>query len=171
MTIFQLRHGLAALAATVLTLGLATTSSAQSAADPTGEAPIGIESKSAAKGPSLAGVLSVKLVNSNGVRADSAEMVLRVRRGSLLKAFYAALPGPLLFDTEAEKAQLQDDVLGAFRNAVLGFFFSDECGPLGTACPNVDVLLKQADEFGLTDDGVANQFVVMDVVVATSEPL
>ena len=171
MTIIQFRHGFAALATLLLTLGFATTSSAQSAADPTGEAPIGIESKSAAKGPSLAGVLSVKLVNSDGVRADSAELVVRLRRGSLLKAFHAPLPGPLFFDTDAEKAQLQADVLGAFRNAVLGFFFADGCGQLGTNCPNVELLLKQADEFGLTDDGVANQFVIMDVVVATSEPL
>jgi hypothetical protein len=171
MKIFLFRHGFAAFAALLLTLGFATTSSAQSAADPTGEAPIGIESKKEAKGPSLAGVLSVTLVNSNGVQADSATMVLRLRRGSLLKAFYAALPGPLFFETDLEKAQPQEDVLIAFHDTVLGFFFTDGCGTLGTGCPTVQLLLKQADEFGLTDDGVANQFVIMDVVVATSEPL
>ncbi len=170
MTIFQFRYT-AALAATLLALGFASTAKAQSAADPNGEAPIGIESKKPAKGPSLAGVLSVKLVNSNGTSAESAELVLRVRRGSALATFYAPLGGPLLFDTDVEKAQLQDDVLGAFRDAVLGSFFADECGRLGDACPDVELLLKKADEFGLTDDGVANQFVMLDVIVATSEPL
>jgi len=170
MTIFQLRH-MAVLAAALLATGFATTASAQSAADPSGEAPIGIETKSDAKGPALAGVLGVKLINSNGLRADSAEMVLRVRRGSTLATFYSALGGPLFFDTDTEKAMLQRDILSAFRDAILGSFFSKDCGRLGDTCPNVSLLLKKADEFGLTDDGVANQFVMLDVVVATSEPL
>jgi len=166
-TIRNLAH---ALPAAAMLLALATPVWAQSAADPTGTAPIGIESKSDAKGPALAGVLVVKLVNSNGSMADSADMVLRLRRGSMLQTFFASLAGPIEFETDEQKAVLQDDVLDAFREDVLGGFFSDDCGRFGTGCPDVDIVLKKADEFGLTDDGV-NQYAVLDVVVATTEPL
>jgi len=185
MNLFQFRHGIAALAALALTLGFATTSAAQSFADPNGEAPIGIDPKSDAKGPSLSGVLSLELVESNGLCAESAQMVVRLRRGPTILTFYATLAGPLFFETDEEKSQLQDAVLEAFRDDVLGGFFRDECGRFGTECPDVGLLLKKAEEFGLTNDGVAqpptgacnsitevaNQFVILDVVVATSEPL
>ncbi len=153
-----------------LVFGLAGTAAAQSAADPTGTPPIGIESKSDAKGPGLAGVLTVKLLNATATSASSAEMVLRLRRGSQLNMFFASLAGPLQFETEQQKAELQDDVLDAFREDVLGGFFSDECNRQGTGCEGVDILLKKADEYAQTNDGT-NQWVILDVVVATTEPL
>lgn len=158
------------VSAAVLVSGVATESLAQSAADPTGEPPIGIEEKSGAKGPSLSGVLALKLVNSDGLSADRGELVVRLRRGSLLLSFFADVDGPLFFDTEPQKAQLQADVLAAVREQILGGFFSDECGRTGTGCPQVGLVLKQADEFGLASDA-SNQYVVMDVTVATTEPL
>lgn len=162
------RIGIAA--AFCLAVGFASTATAQSAADPTGEPPIGIETKSDAKGPSLVGVLHVALLNSTGTRADAAEVTIRLRRGPLLQAFFQPLNGPIFFDTDAEKAQLQDDLLAAFRDEVLGFFYSDECGRLGDQCPNVDIVLKKAEEFQLASD-IDNQYVLMDIVIATTSPL
>ena len=163
-------HALRLLLATAFLTSLATASFAQSAADPTGEPPIGIEEKSGAKGPSLTGVLAVKLIGSNGLEADGAEVVVRLRRGSLLLSFFAEIDHDVFFDTDEEKAQLQDDVLAAVRNQVLGGFFQDQCGRLGTGCPLVDLVLKQADEFGLSSDAT-NQYVIMDVTLATTKPL
>lgn len=173
MTIFPFARALRAGVAAAFLVGLAGTAWAQSAADPTGEPPIGIEEKSGAKGPALAGVLAVKLINVNIVEADAAEAVVRLRRGSTLDTFFAALDGPILFETDEEKAQLQADLLDALRDQILGSFFPETCGALGDQCPQIDIVLKQADEFGLADDGAANgnQYVIMDVTVATSEPL
>jgi len=160
------------LAASIgLVLCLSPGAFAQSAADPTGEPPIGIEEKPGARGPALTGVLGLVLVNSNGLAADRAEIVVRLRRGRMLLTFFAPLAGPLFFDTDEEKAQLQADVLEAVRDDVLGGFFADSCGRIGDQCPWVDLVLKKADEFGLTDDGTTNQYVFMDVTVATTEPL
>jgi hypothetical protein len=175
MSIAQIRNELMPTAARLLfvaalLIGFASTASAQSAADPTGTPPIGIESKSAAKGPGLAGVLTVKLLNATATTASSAEMVLRLRRGSLLNMFFGTLAGPLEFETEQQKAALQDDVLDAFREDVLGGFFADECDRQGTGCEEVDILLKKADEYAQTNDGT-NQWVILDVVIATTEPL
>lgn len=158
------------VAATFL-VGLAGAAWAQSAADPTGEPPIGIEEKSGAKGPALAGVLAVKLVGSNGLRADAAEAVVRLRRGSMLLSFFAELNGPLFFESDQEKAQLQADLLDAMRDAILGGFFSGTCGGAGDQCPAIDIVLKQADEFGLASSAAGDQYVVMDVTIATTEPL
>jgi hypothetical protein len=166
----MIRNAARALCVAALILGFAGTASAQSAADPTGTPPIGIESKSVAKGPSLAGVLTVKLLNATAISASSGEMVIRLRRGSQLNTFFASLAGPLVFETEQQKADLQDDVLDAFREKVLGGFFADDCNRLGTGCEDVDIVLKKADEYGQTNDGI-NSWVVLDVVIATTEPL
>jgi hypothetical protein len=164
---------LAATATAALLLGAATTSLAQSANDPTGEAPIGIEEKSDAKGPSLTGVLVVEFANSDGVSADGARITVRLRRGSMVATFFGILAGPLDFETEEQRAMLQDAILNQpdLREGVLGTFFPGDCGSLGDQCPTVALLLKKADEFGLTDDGVSNQIVILDVTVATSVPL
>ena len=166
------RRILGVLLALGLASGAATTSWAQSAADPNGEPPIGIEEKAGAKGPGLVGVLSIRLIGSTGLRADAADIVVRLRRGSALETFFAHLPGPLFFDTDVEKEEFQEALLSLtdLREPILGEFFSDDCGALGDGCPLVDLVLKQVDEFGLTDDG-ANQHVVMNVTLATSEPL
>lgn len=158
----SIRNAAFVMAAVFMTAGVALDASAQSAADPNGEAPIGIEVKSATKGPSVVGVLSVELVNSDGLQADSARAVVRLRRGSSLATFYAGLDEPVYFDTDDEKAQFQADLLAAFRDDVLDSLYDDDCGGAGVGCI---LVLKQADEFGLTDDGT-NQFAVLDVAVA-----
>jgi len=173
MMIHTTRRLFTLVAGTALLMTAATTSQAQSANDPTGEPPIGIEEKSEAKGPSLTGVLSAEFLDSTGISASSARIVVRLRRGSMLATVFGELPGPLVFDTDEEKTQLQTDILNlpALREGILGNFFPGDCGNAGDMCPTVELLLKKADEFGLTDDGVANQIVIMDVTVATSVPL
>lgn len=159
MTIRTLLFVLVALA------GFASLASAQSAASPNGETPFGIEEKKDSKGPALAGVISIEPVNSDGLQADAARIVVRLRRGSHLSTFFAELADPVFFDTDEQKAQFQADVLGAFRDAVLMEFFDGDCGNTGPGCV---LVLKQADEFGLTDDGF-NQFAVMDLTVSLAE--
>lgn len=156
--------------------GFASVGFAQSAADPNGEAPIGIEEKSDAKGPAFTGVLVTELVNVHQVRdplfpddwidaADSARLVARLRRGSTLRSFFAEIPGPIFVNTEDEKRDFQDLVLAAFRNQVLNGFNTD-CGNTGPGCV---LILKKADEFGLTADTNDNQFAIMDVTVSFAE--
>lgn len=159
MTIRTLLFVLVALA------GFASLAFAQSAASPNGETPLGIEEKKDSRGPALVGVISIELIDSDGLQADSARIVVRLRRGSHLSTFFAELAHPVFFDTDVEKAQFQADVLGAFRDAVLMEFFGGDCGNTGPGCV---LVLKQADEFGLTDDGF-NQFAVMDVTVSLAQ--
>jgi len=172
----KVRTTLTFFAALVALAGFASVGFAQSAADPTGEAPIGIEEKSGAKGPSFTGVLVTELVNVHQIYdpnfpsdlidvADSARLVARLRRGSTLRAFFAEIPGPIFVNTEDEKRDFQDEVLAAFRNQVLTGFGTD-CGNTGPVCV---LILKQADEFGLTADTNDNQFAVMDVTVSFAE--
>lgn len=152
-------------AALVAGAGFASTGWAQSGASPTGETPLGFEEKKDAKGPALTGVISIELINSDGLQADSARIVVRLRRGSHLSTFFEELEGPVFFNTDDEKEVFQAEVLGAFRDAVLAEFFDGDCG---NTSPDCVLVLKQADEFGLTDDGF-NQFAVMDVTVSLAD--
>lgn len=170
-----IRTTLTVFAAFVGLTGFASVGFAQSAADPNGEAPIGIEEKSDAKGPAFTGVLITELVNVQPVfdpmsndwidGADSARLVARLRRGSTLRSFFAEIPGPIFVNTEDEKRDFQDLVLAAFRNQVLNGFNTD-CGNTGPGCV---LILKKADEFGLTADTNNNQFAIMDVTVSFAE--
>lgn len=165
------------LAALVALAGFTSVGWAQSAADPTGEAPLGIEEKSEAKGPAFTGVLLVELVNVHQVEdpqfpsdlideADFARLVTRLRRGSTLQTFYAEIAGPLQVNTEDEKAAFQEEVLAAFRNQVLDAFNDGDCWKTEDDCV---LVLKQAGEFGLTADTNDNQFAIMDVTVSLAE--
>lgn len=170
-----IRTTLTAFAALVALAGFASVGFAQSAADPNGEPPIGIEEKSDAKGPAFTGVLVTELVNVHQVfdpiaddlvdEADSARLVARLRRGSTLRTFFAEIAGPIRVNTEDEKKAFQRVVLAAFRNQVLAGFNTD-CGNTG---PNCVLILKKADEFGLTADTNDNQFAIMDVTVSFAE--
>jgi hypothetical protein len=168
-TMTTIRTLLTACAALVVLAGFTSLASAQSAADPNGQTPLGVEEKSGAKGPALAGVIVLELINVSETndQADSARVVVRLRRGSHLETIFKVVPGPLFFGTSTELAAFQATVLGAFRNTVLFLFFDNDCGNAGDDCV---LVLKQADEFGLTSDGDFNQFVVMDLTVSLAAP-
>jgi hypothetical protein len=175
-------------------------SSAQCGADPT-QSPIGVETKSDAKGPSLSGVLIVEFLDSDGFTSTAARVVARLRRGNQLATFYAQrldVTPPFNFETPSATQAILTDML---RGPVLGTFFEDvcsadgslcpdpeecgpdgslcpeECGPDGSLCTPVGVVLKRLEEFGLTDDlayrpgPLASQIMVTDVVMSTTEPL
>lgn len=156
-------------AALVALAGFTSLASAQSAADPNGQTPLGLEEKSGSRGPQLVGVINLELVNVSETndQADSARVVVRLRRGSHLETLFKDVPGPLFFGTPEELSAFQATVLGAFRNTVLFLFFDNDCGNAGDGCV---LVLKQADEFGLTSDGDFNQFVVMDLTVTLAAP-
>ena len=175
----MLRFGLL-LGAVFAVTYLPSTAQAQCAADPTGETPIGVVTKSNAKGPSLSGVLIVEFLNANGLTANGARISVRLRRGPTVLGFFAlipeygcsddhsfacdpdASPDPCvgeglgtcqanLFDTETPQ-DTQEELLAALRDPVLGDFFPDECGPEGDLCPEVEAVLKRIEEFVIFDD-------------------
>lgn len=160
-----IRTLLPAFAALVVLAGFTSLVYAQSAADPTGGTPLGIEEKSESKGPSLTGVLNIELVNvsENNDQADSARAVVRLRRGSHLETLFKDIPGPIFFGTAQAQADFQADLLAAFRPTLLFLFFDNDCGNTGPDCV---LVLKKADEFGLTSDGDFNQFLVLDVTIS-----
>lgn len=140
-----------------------------SGADPTGAAPLGVTVTSETRGPKLVGVIAAELVGvGTGTVASSARVTLRLRRGSQLAGIFTEVAGPL--DTE-DTADIQEAIREAIETKVKRIFFGDACGASGAGCPSADLLLKQAEEFVLTDDGVANQIFVADVVLAFDESL
>lgn len=172
MTSRSLRFLLATIAAAGV-IGLAAGASAQSGADPTGAAVIGVVEKKDAKGPSLSGVIFVEFLNSDGFTAEGARVLARLRRGSQLEAFYTEIPDTVIFDA-ATPSLTQQILLDALHDPVLGRFFPDTCDPDGSLCSDVEIVLKRAEEFVVTDDlpfGGTSQLVMGNIVVSSTEPL
>ena len=164
-----MRTNLSIWIATACLLLLGSAASGQSLADPTGAAPLGIIAQSDARGPKLVGVLVAEFVDvGSGTIATSARVTVRLRRGSQLGTLFVEVAGPL--DTE-DTPDVQAALLTALELKVKKTFFADSCGDEGTLCPGAHVLLKQIDEFGLGDDGVSNQLIISDIVLAMSQSL
>jgi hypothetical protein len=75
-----------------------------------------------------------------------------------------------LFNIETPEVT-QEEIFAALREQVLKAFFEDECGSEGDQCPGAELVFKKIEEVEILDDGVTSQFVIGDVVVATTEPL
>jgi hypothetical protein len=147
---------------------------AQCGADPEGN-PIGVVSRPDAKGPSLTGVGMIEFLDSDGLEAHGARVLVRLRRSNTMLAFFARIPDSVTFNIETPE-DTQEELFAALRGPVLAAFFPDECGadPEVDLCPDVGLVFKRIEEFAVTDDvaaGGSSQFVISDIVVATTEPL
>jgi hypothetical protein len=115
------------------------------------EPPLGVAFQSDAQGTKLSGVFAIELleiavVGTTRTAEGGARAVLRLRKGGEgPKGFSTSLDGPIPISTPEDIANLQSDLLAAFREQILSGaigFFGNECGLAGTDCPDVTITPK-----------------------------
>lgn len=142
-----------------------------------GDPPMGVGVDPHAKGKVLDGVVSIELLDvevAGSVRTANggARAVLRLSKGRVGPlGFSAALDGPIDISTLENIADLQADVLAAFRQQILSGavgFFGEACGLAGTDCPGVTITPKRIKESVTVEtfDGSNSLYFVSDVVLA-----
>ncbi|MHC4799770.1 MAG: hypothetical protein ACYTF1_24310 [Planctomycetota bacterium] len=125
---------------------------------PSGEPPYGVAIQSDAAGQKLIGVLFIEYYNidpQNPFAPADARIFIRLRKGNVLKMFYAEA-----FDVDiSDPANNQEDITEAIKDEILEGFFGSGSG--------LEITLKSMDDFIQVDAGTPiSTFVMADVVIA-----
>lgn len=126
--------------------------------DPSGTPPYGVAVQSDAAGVKLTGIASIEYYNFRGESTADARISVRLRKGNIVKVFYAEVNGVDLF----LPLSTQTMITNAIKPLVVNEFFGGDT--------SLQVTLKGLEEFAGIDVSTSltdmSSIYLMDVVVA-----